>query len=196
MKETVTLAALHEAVLGHLCDRTDSMVFGAQAVNAYVDESRMTEDVDVMSLHAEELAEELRQVLADRFHIAMRVREVIAGPVFRVYQVRTPKNRHVVDLRQVAELPPRRVLARIQVPTPEELISEKVISWVARRRQPKGGSDWRDLAMLLLRFPELQMYQGPVLERLTAAMASEQAVDGWREICSTAIEAPEVEDET
>ncbi len=31
-------------------DRTDVVIFGAQAVNAYVDEFRMTQDVDVMAL--------------------------------------------------------------------------------------------------------------------------------------------------
>jgi len=45
---------------GFLRDRKDAVLFGAQAVNAYVKESRMTQDVDIASLHGEEFAEEVR----------------------------------------------------------------------------------------------------------------------------------------
>src|SRR6476620_8034411 len=88
MREPLPLATIHDAVLEFLRDRDDAVLFGAQAVNAYVKESRMTQDVDVASPRAEELAEELREYLHQRFHIAVRVRSIREGLGYRVYQVR------------------------------------------------------------------------------------------------------------
>src|SRR5437588_12713981 len=72
MNEPLPLAQIQNAVLEFLRDREDVVVFGAQAVNAYVDEPRMTQDIDLLSPRAEELAEELRAHLRERFHIAVR----------------------------------------------------------------------------------------------------------------------------
>src|SRR5205085_9412628 len=74
MKEPLPLATIQGAVLEFLRGRDDAVLFGAQAVNAYVDEPRMTQDVDIISTRAVELAEELRQYLNTRFQIAVRVR--------------------------------------------------------------------------------------------------------------------------
>ncbi len=60
MHEPVPLAIVHDAVLEFLREMDDAVLFGAQAVNAYVDEPRMTQDVDIVSTRAAELAEELR----------------------------------------------------------------------------------------------------------------------------------------
>src|SRR4051795_4709064 len=87
MREPLPLATIHDAVLEFLRDRDDAVLYGAQAVNAYVKEARMTEDVDIASTRAEELAGELRQFLKERFHIAVRVREIRGGIGYRVYQV-------------------------------------------------------------------------------------------------------------
>jgi hypothetical protein len=64
MREPLPLATIQDAVLEFLRGRTDAVLFGAQAVNAYVDEPRMTQDVDILSPRAAELAEELRAYLA------------------------------------------------------------------------------------------------------------------------------------
>ena len=106
MREPVPLAEIHRAVLELLRDVDDAVLFGAQAVNAYVDEPRMTQDVDILSSRAAQLAEQLREHLKARFHIAVRVRQIGQGRAFRVYQVRRPKNRHLVDVRSVDALPP------------------------------------------------------------------------------------------
>ena len=74
MREPLPLATIHDSVLEFLRGRDDVVVFGATAVNAYVDEPRMTQDIDLMSTRARGLAEELREYLTERFHIAMRVR--------------------------------------------------------------------------------------------------------------------------
>src|SRR2546428_5822235 len=93
MREPLPLATIHDAVLEFLRGRNDAVLYGAQAVNAYVDEPRMTQDVDVISARAADLAEEIRAHLATRFTIATRVRNVRDGVGYRVYQVHKPKNR-------------------------------------------------------------------------------------------------------
>src|SRR5216117_2770097 len=97
MREPLPLATIHDAVLEFLRGRDDAVLFGAQAVNAYVDEFRMTQDVDLLSTRAAELAEELRAHLSERFHIAVRVREVGQNRGYRLFQVQKSGNRHLVD---------------------------------------------------------------------------------------------------
>src|SRR5947209_12163248 len=92
MREPLPLATIHDAVLEFLRDRDDAVLFGAQAVNAYVREARMTQDVDIASTRAAELAEELRIFLNIRFHIAVRVRTVRGGIGYLIYQVRKPED--------------------------------------------------------------------------------------------------------
>ena len=101
LRERLPLATIQEAVLQFLCGRDDVAVFGSQAVNAYVDEPRMTQAVDLLSTRAAELVKELRDHLREQFHIALRIRELDEGKGFRLYQVQKPKNRHLVDVRPV-----------------------------------------------------------------------------------------------
>ena len=61
MHEPLPLSKIQGAVLEFLQGRDDAVLFGAQAVNAYVSEPRATQDVDILSTRARELAEELRQ---------------------------------------------------------------------------------------------------------------------------------------
>jgi hypothetical protein len=65
----------------------------------------MTQDMDILSPRAAELAEEIRSFLHDRFKIAARVRSVKDGIGFRIYQSRKPKNRHLVDVRAIIAMP-------------------------------------------------------------------------------------------
>lgn len=192
MKEPLPLAQVHDAVLEFLRNRDDAVLFGAQAVNAYVDEPRMTQDVDILSTRAAELAEELRLYLAAKFHIAVRIREVAGGKGFRVFQLRQPKNRHLADVRQTDELPPTQLIAEVRVPMPEELIAQKVISMSDRRGQPKADTDRRDLKILLLAFPHLKTEIGTVRDRLTASRADDRALAEWDVMVSTEI-VPEQE---
>src|SRR5437870_12177802 len=94
MREPHPLAVIQDAVLEFLRGRDDAVLYGAQAVNAYVKEARMTQDVDIASTRAEELADELRAFLNKRSHIAVRVRNVSEGIGYRIYQVRKPEYRH------------------------------------------------------------------------------------------------------
>lgn len=181
MRETLPLATIQESVLEFLQGREDAVLFGAQAVNAYVGEPRMTQDVDLLSIRAQELAEELRNFLSEKFHIAVRVREVADGKGFRVYQLRTEGNRHLVDLRAVNELPNTRTIENILVLSPVELIASKIISYHSRKGKPKSGTDYRDLGMLLLRFPELKE---KVTAILTAKNFGTAVLETWAEISS------------
>ena len=187
MKEPLPLAKVHDAVLDFLRNRDDAVLFDAQAVNAYIDEPRMTQDVDILSPRAEELAEELRAHLATLFHIAVRVRDIAGGKGFRIYQVRKPTNRHLADVRQIDDLPPTQLIAEILVPLPEELIAQKIISLSNRGGQPKADTDRRDAKMLLLAFPDLKSAQGPVSNRLMAAGADVRTLAEWQELVSSEI---------
>jgi hypothetical protein len=191
MREPLPLATVHDAVLDFLHGRDDAALFGAQAVNAYVDESRMTQDVDILSTRAAGLAEDIRCFLNERFKIAVRVREIRDGLGYRVFQLQKPKNRHLVDVRPVAAFPPTQRVDDVLVVAPDELIANKLISWQRRMGLPKAFTDRRDLAVLLLRFPELKAFAGPVHARLEAGGASESDLAAWAEVV-----AQEIREET
>lgn len=191
--EPLPLATIQAAVFEFLRNRDDAVVFGAQAVNAYVGEPRMTQDIDLMSMRARELVEELCEYLSQRFYIAVLVREVKEGQGYRLYQAHKSGNRHLVDVRQVRHLPSAQRIEQVLVMAPAELIASKVISYYQRRGKPKSGTDWRDLAMLLLAFPELKQQSSQVLDCLTAVGTNEKILELWRDVVEMAI-APE-EDE-
>jgi hypothetical protein len=187
MQETLPLATLHKAILEFLRGRDDVVVFGAQAVNAYVPEPRMTQDIDLLSPRAAEFAEELREYLSRTFHIAVRVREVGEGRGYRLYQIQKQGNRHLVDVRPAETLPAARRIAEVLVMAPADLIASKVIAYHQRRGHPKSGTDWRDLAMLLLAFPELKQHPGPVSKLLGAHEDSAGVLATWQELVAQEI---------
>ena len=75
--------------------------------------------------------------------------------------------------------------------SPPELIAHKVIAYHARRGQPKAGTDWRDLAMLLLTFPDLKQESGAVSEALKSVGANEEAMRTWSELVAQELIEPE-----
>ena len=195
MSESLPLATIQEVVLEFLRGRDDAVMFGAQAVNAYVSEPRMSQDIDLLSTRAAELAEELRAHLSDKFHVAISVREVADGRGYRIYQIQKTGNRHLVDIRLVQSLPPSQRISQVLVAAPEELIALKVIAYHQRRGQPKSGTDWRDVAMLLLAFPELKQNDGLVTERLKAENAGKDVMNLWSELVKQAIQSTDEDDE-
>lgn len=195
MREPLPLATIHEAVLEFLRGRDDVVVFGATAVNSYVDEPRMTQAIDLMSTRANDLADELREYLTERFHIAVRVRTVRGDKGYRLFQMQKTGNRHLVDVRPVKSLPPSQTLAEIRVLAPTELIAHKVLSFHSRQGQPKGFSDMRDLAVLFLTFPEMKTESGVVSSALQALGATAEAMNAWREIVTQKLSAPNDDDE-
>jgi len=178
MRETLPLSKIHQTVLEFLQGRKDVVLFGAQAVNAYVSEPRMTQDVDLLSTRAVEFSEELREHLSEKFHIAVRVRE-IGDKGLRIYQVRKEGNRHLIDVRSVENFPETETIENIKVLSPLELIVSKVISFHSRYGKPKSWTDRRDLAVLLLRFPELKE---KVTDNLRTKNVVEAVLEIWAEI--------------
>jgi Nucleotidyl transferase AbiEii toxin, Type IV TA system len=195
MREPLPLATVHEAVLEFLRGRDDVVVFGATAVNAYVSEPRMTQDIDLMSPRAAELAEELREYLSGRFHIAVRVRVIGEGKGYRVFQIRKEGNRHLVDVRPVASLPASQRIEDVLIASPAELIAMKVASYHTRKGRPKAFSDRRDLAMLLLTFPDLKNESGPVESSLKSLGVSDEVLNSWRELVAEEIRQPNDDEE-
>src|SRR5713101_4445562 len=190
MRELLPLATIHDAVLEFLRGRDDAVVFGAQAVNAYVGEPRMSQDIDLISTRATELAEEIREYLSERFHIAVRVRVIGAGKGYRLFQIQKPRNRHLVDVRGAESLPHAERIEDVLVMSPPELIAQKVISYHGRHGQPKAGTDWRDLAMLLLTFPELKREESAVSAALKSIGAKDEVMETWRELVAQDIVEP------
>lgn len=197
MREKLPLATIQDAVLDFLRGRRDAALFGAQAVNAYVDQPRMTQDVDILSPRAEMLAEEIKEFLHEKFHIAVRIRNIKEGAGFRIYQVREPKNRHLVDVRSIAALPPTQQVDEVMVMTPVELIAAKVISMADRPATAKGLTDQADLYRLLATFPELKTETGPIIDRLQLAIndgADPAILNTWQELVAQDI-LPENDDD-
>ena len=138
----------------------------------------MTQDIDLLSTDAKNLAEKLRVFLSEKFHIAVRVRE-IGDKGLRIYQVRKEGNRHLIDIRLITEFPETDIIEEIQILSPLELIVSKVISFQSRYGKPKSWTDRRDVAVLLLRFPELKE---KVVENLQTKNVSEAVLETWAEI--------------
>lgn len=189
--EDVPLADVFREVLTFLRERPDAVLFGAQAVNAYCDPPRMTADIDVLSTAPVELAEAIRAHVAHRFHIAMRVRE--AGDAgLRVYQLRKPKNRHLVDVRGVSSLPPHRIIEGVRVIEPGALAAMKASAIAARSGREKGLSDRLDLTRLLRAFPELRA--ASLITELSRLHGLAGAAAAWQDVASTPLE-PDPDDD-
>ena len=176
------VSVVHEAIFAFLRGRKDCVIFGAQAVNAYARDARMTEDVDVLALDAGALAEALRELLAGKFHIAVRVRALPNPLAFRVYQLRKEGNRNLVDVRGVEALPPLREIGGLQIIAPEHLIAQKIIAYAARKGQLKSWTDRRDIGALLLEFPEYRNAPSPVTDIIRSQGAAEPLVSLCEEI--------------
>lgn len=194
MGETLPLATIQAAVFEFLQNRDDVVIFGAQAVNAWVNEPRMTQDIDLLALNAAALAEEIRALLSQQFQIAVRIREVKAGIGYRVYQLQKTGNRHLVDIRSVETLPAANRIENVLILSPAALIAQKVIAFHQRRGKPKAGTDWRDIAMLLLTFPDLKQDPGTVTDALVEAQVSVDILAVWQEMVQQDIQ-PIDEDE-
>ena len=194
MKEPLPLATIQNAVIDFLRGRHDVVLFGAQAVNVYVNEPRATQDMELLSTRPTELAEELRAHLSQLFHITARVREIRGGTGYRIFQLQKTGNRHLVDVRSVSSFPQFQRLDGVLVLSPAELMASKVISYHQRLGKPKSGTDWRDLALLMLAFPELKCDPGPVTVCLNSAGADQRVLALWSDLVAQQI-VPESEDD-
>ena len=194
-REELPLALVFQEIRDAIVNRTDVVLFGAHAVNAYCEPDRATQDVDVMSTNAAALAQELRDRIGGKFHAAVRIRVIEEGRAYVVYQLRKgEKNRKLVDVRQEDVLPGVFVDHGVQVVEPATLIAMKVASMVERASRPKGMTDAADTYRLLTVFPELKERGGSVEAQLARMGASRLIIDAWYDL----VKAPtpiDVEDE-
>ena len=78
-------------------------------------------------------------------------------------------------------------MAGVLVVSPTELIARKVIAYHKRRGAPKSGTDWQDIALLLLAYPNLKRETGAVAERLNELGADPATLNAWRAIVAQEI---------
>ncbi len=186
----VPLATIHGAVMEFLRGREDAVVFGGHAVNAYVKEKRATQELDLLSTRTAKLSTELRDYLNRRFRIFLLIRRLNKGDGRRIYQATKDGNHFLVDIRPVPQLPNTKPIAQVLFMEPADLIAGKVIAYHNRRDKPKGDIDKRDLAKLLLTFPELKSDAGAVVECLRAAKAEEAVLAIWKELVAQTSSLP------
>jgi hypothetical protein len=191
-REPVPLARVHDAVLEFLRGRTDMVLCGAHAVNAYVDQARMTDDVDLVAIEATELAKELCGHLGKRLRMTLKTRRV--GLTCEICQSRGAKKRRLVDIRVVEELPPVKRVKEVLVLAPPELIACKVIRMMRRKHGPHAGIDQADLCRLLLKFPALKSLTGAVADRLRAHGARTDVFAAWKKLVAQEILAEHDDD--
>ena len=190
LQEKIPLPTIQNAAMEFLRGREDVVVFGAHAVNAYVKEKRATQELDLLSTRTAKLATELRDHLNRRLRIFLLIRRLNKGEGRRIYQASREGNHALIDIRPVPQLPPAKRLAQVLFMEPAELTASKVIAFQNRRDKPKGDMDWRDLATLLLTFPELKSDDGAVMERLHAARVEEAVLAVWKELVAQTSSLP------
>lgn len=159
MSQVVPLGEIHKFVLGWLQLRPgDTVVIGAQAVNAWVpdEEQRMTSDVDVASTRPAEVALMLEQALRERFHISVRITQT--KNTTRIYQraAHGAPKRFLVDIEGVSELPLHRKRYGLLVARPDVLLAMKAGAAADRKHLAKGQTDRADMMRLLVSFPHLR----------------------------------------
>jgi hypothetical protein len=155
-RERVPLADVFRLVFAILRTRPDAAIYGSQALNAYVKPPRMTEDVDIFSLDATDLAETIRAALNREFHVAIRIRRSADGKGLRLYQTSKEARRHLVDVRPTATLPPTELVDGVQAVRPDVLVAMKIIASVDRAHVAKRAQDLVDIGHLLRKFPALR----------------------------------------
>ncbi len=183
MREPLPIYRIQEAIFDFCRDLPDVAIFGAQAVNLYVQESRMTQDVDILCAEPSTVATALSQRLGQLFHIATRVRELRPGKAYRVFQLRSEGSRHLADLR-LAEFPLTDLVERdgihyVGLPI---LTALKVSALAKRRLAPKGATDLADLRRLLQAHPELRDETGGVADAIGVVGGGDKELRQWHDL--------------
>lgn len=70
-----------------------------------------------------------------------------------------------------------------------------MVAYHQRRGKPKFGTDWRDLAMVLLTFPELKQEHGLVAERLQTAGVAPEVLAVWGDLVAQELRLEGEDDE-
>lgn len=196
MREASPLFRIQEAIFEFCRDQPDVAIFGAQAVNFYVKQPRMSQDVDLLCTRPGVVAADLARSLGELFHIATRVRELASGKAYRVFQIRSEGNRHLADLR-LAEFPLTDLVERdgIRYVSLPVLAALKTCALVKRRQAPKGATDLADLRRILLAHPELRQDQAGVAEAIRVVGGGQEEITQWTALLAEALVSDEESDE-
>jgi Nucleotidyl transferase AbiEii toxin, Type IV TA system len=178
MHERVPLGQIFQLIFDLLRKRPNAIVYGSQAINAYVSPPRMTEDIDIFTDDAPRLAEDICHAIHSTFHIAVRVRRAKNGVGLRIYQTSKANRRHLVDIRPIQNPPPTRIIGGVAFVEPSALAAMKVISAHDRGHRTEGMQDLVDLKKLLAQFPTLRA-SAIVEHHLRAFGASLAAHELW-----------------
>lgn len=196
MGETVPLATVHEAIFDFCRSREDVVIFGAQAVNLYTTEPRMTQDVNLLSERPGTVARELAAELHQRLGIAARVRELGGGQAYRIYQARKEGGHHLADVRRsefpLTETTERDGVRYLSLPF---LTAMKTLAYSRRRHAPKGATDLADLRRLLLAHSRLRADPTEVTQALQRLGDDGAGLEAWRELLAQPLVADEDVDE-
>jgi hypothetical protein len=183
MREPLPLYRVHETIFDFCRGRTDLTIFGAQAVNIYVPEPRMTQDVDLFSPVPSETAEALAAALKAAFGIAIRIRQIAGGKAYRIYQLRNEGNRHLADVRlrefSLEDSTEREGIRYVSLPL---MIAMKAAALSKRKLAPKGATDLADVRRLLLAHPELRSAEGPVADAIRRIGGGPEVFQAWEEL--------------
>ena len=162
MREPLPLAMIHDAVLEFLRGRTDAVLFGAQAVNAYVDEPRMTSGCRYLVAAGGGIGGGIGAHLSEK--ISNRGADSCGGGWSVASVVPEFARCETVTLSTSGEwrtLPGPRVIEDVSVTPPGDLIAQKVLSTVSRSKSAKGLIDHADIRRLLLTFPRMKALVEP-----------------------------------
>ena len=147
-KTEVTVETIQREVLDFISGRQDIVVIGAWGVNmhASLNDQRHTNDIDVVTVNAREIANLIASHLHQRLGIAARIRE--CKHVFRVYRKLNGRTQHLVDILGSKTLPDHCSIGGIMVATVASLIKMKEFSEKQRSDPRKKLLDQADLISL------------------------------------------------
>jgi hypothetical protein len=147
-KFSVLTETIQREILDFLDGRKDIVLWGAQAVNAYIDdpnEQRYTHGVDIQAMDAGAVADAIKMRLETAFSLTIKL---VVGKRFVSLWDKQGK-RKLMDINRTEVLPPFIVIDGVQVITKEELIKGKQQSAASpHRNKLKKQQDLIDLARL------------------------------------------------
>jgi hypothetical protein len=192
MRETLPIFLIQEAIFEFCRGQPDIAIYGAQAVNLYVANARMTQDVDILCVNPAAVAAAMARRLGEVFQVAIRVREFRPGLAYRIFQLRAEGNRHLADAR-LAEFPLTDVVEQdgIRYVGLALLTALKVTALVKRKLAPKGATDLADVRRILLGHPELRQDEGDVARAIRLVGGADPELRQWH----TLLAEPAVSDE-
>ena len=147
-KTNVTVETIQREVLDFISDRNDIVVVGAWGVNMHtsLDDQRHTNDIDVVTVNPQAVANLIKSHLQQRLGIAARIRE--CKHVFRVYRKLNGQTQHLVDILGEETLPDHCSIGGVMVATVASLIKMKELSEKQRSDPRKKLLDQADLISL------------------------------------------------